>query len=265
MVLIDSLSIAQLLPAGGPSFSYPDIDEFDTMRWMYLASSISGSAVANEGTESGFDLKTANSSAYDDPTPPDVFALPVNETLSAAATIAMRFESLNPVVDPVITNGFTISGWVKLQGPTSANDYIIAKQNNELFTGTPGIPVALIGNSNDTVSAYVNFGGPTTTLLVSSTNDTALQDHAWSHIGLTINAANDTFNLYVNGRLHATSALVAVPDWGASGPWMLSGHTTTTADGFNGQLFDFRVAEIERDEAWFLTMWTARHLLNSGI
>lgn len=246
--------------------TYPAIDSFDTQRWGFLSSSIVGSDVANEGTEgSTFDLTSANSTGWIDGSPQDVVDIVINNDHSGMSSkFNLRYETTVSIASPSTSNGFTVSGWVRLQGSTGNNDYIILKQFDNTFTGTPGLGIAMLVNSDKTVRVWVNGGDVANdTILSSTTDDLALLTDVWTHIGFTINAANDTLNIYVNGKLHATTPLAAAPIWG-DGPWCVGGRTENVVDGFNGHMFDWRVAEVERDAAWFKSMWAGRHLLSGG-
>lgn len=253
-------SYKMAIPAGGAS--YPAIDASDTMRWGYLASNISGPTMVNEGTlGSAFDLTTNNGSAHGDPSPPDVFDVPINETLSGISVKKIKHESLDGVAAPDMTSGLTISGWIRFEGTASNDDRIIVKQTGTTWV-TPFYGIALLVNTSGTIDVVLNDGGVRTSVESSGDAD-ALVIGMWSHIGITIDAGQTTLNVYVNGKLSASIAIVGDVVWG-TGPWVFGGRTDTTAEHFDGHMFDWRVAETVRDLAWFRAMYTARHLVNVG-
>jgi hypothetical protein len=131
------------------------------------------------------------------------------------------------------TNNFTVSAWVKLDGP-QFNNYIVAKYDFNFGTGT-GVPNSYGLGIDGSIDAYgFVFGDSGYADLRSGIN---LADDAWNLLTLTYDSSH--LRLYRDGALVNIGGVAALPPFANTLPLMIGG--TPSGQGFRGAVDSVRL------------------------
>ena len=206
-------------------------DSNDVVIWR--GDGVSGNSISNLGSGgSSYDLVGSGASVT-------TGAAPFWSSFNSDAEF---YQSANMAFGVSLTSGITISCWIYTSAPSSL-DRIIIKQNNATWAGSPIYPVGLIMQGSTEVRAVVNDAA-------AQVVATSVGVGAWHHAGLTVNAAQDTLEFYVDGISKGADTISGGLDLdNDNGPWCLGGRTNSNF--FGGNIWDARIATTVRPAAWF--------------
>jgi hypothetical protein len=165
------------------------------------------------------------------------------------------YSSDNPVAGSEPAFPVTASIWVHLRAYSSFGG-IFNKMYRSYPTWTSPfrtISILLDNIGGGAWYASITTGAPgagaVVNLAIPAGPGTSILLNQWCHVGLTYDGA--TLSAYLNGNLVGTMAVAGALDYntGIHGPWIFGG--TPQPDGINGQLQDFRLANVIRPASWF--------------
>ena len=255
LVTTSSVEIGGDLHVSGTFTSdWPQLDQYDILS--YFAGSVSGSVVSNLGASgSAGDLNPNNTTTHEGATV-DSIIIPTGLG-HAVSTRSRQYESTTSPPVPNPDSGFTVSGWIREIGTRATNDRIALRQTNTSFTGSPIYDIGFILGASQ-LDVILNGGGTPTNNALLYSDERYPQVGEWFFVGLTVDAGQTTAKMYVNGELVDSAAVVDPVDFSSgTGPWVFGNRVGTTEQRFDGHMFDWRIAEVERDLDWFREQYKA--------
>jgi hypothetical protein len=147
-------------------------------------------------------------------------------------------------------NYITVSCWIRVSRFVSdgTDGKIISKLSDPWPTmASPYLACRLTFLSTERLQFTVRSGG--TNRIANAPNKGAIQLYEWCHVGGTHDGA--AVNLYINGKLAATTAAVGVLQWVNNGPWFIGPYPGSTGECCYMAMHDLRIANVARPLSWF--------------
>jgi hypothetical protein len=196
---------------------------------------VSGATILNEGSAGAAYNLISSGGVTVDLTPAPLFPAIVSNTQNYRTGNLAQFS---------VAAGLTLSAWIRAS-TLGGLDRILLKQNQVGWTSPQYDTIIFLQ------SALTITGGTTTTGgFVSAVGPNAMVAGEWIHVGLVVAAGGSSCNFYVRGVLVGTVPRTAILG-SNSGPWYLGGRAGTVGDNFQGQIWDARIATVERPLSWF--------------
>ena len=156
------------------------------------------------------------------------------------------------------TNGLTLSLWFKALSTISTNRYLFGKEvtlnsSQESYSLGVEAPSPSVTGLSSTYCAQVDNDVPAGTTRAQALALSTCEPDGVHHMGLTINAAQDTLSFYFDGELAGQTALATVPTI-SNGPWYFGGPVSNYSDAM---FHDARGANVERPASWFREMFAS--------